>query len=106
MHLLKILAVLCLASAAHAQTCTFTTECFEADGCSDTNYEITINGDTLVTISDTIPVQVSSTDTTTVYTGIKGTIAHMLSVNSDGPARYTSHIFGGPLVISYIGACE
>lgn len=102
-----LMATLALtATGALAETCTFTTECFEAEACQETNFEITIEGDTLVTIAETIPVTSGGSDTKGVFVGYTSSAFHVLTREKSGPARYSTHIFDGMMMVNYMGTCE
>ncbi|WP_107844274.1 hypothetical protein [Litoreibacter ponti] len=100
----------CLATPAYAVNCTFTTECFESEACAETSYEIAIEQDgeatKLVSVAETIPVSRGGSDSARVYVGVTDSAFHLLSRNADGNARYTTHMYQGPMVVSYLGTCE
>lgn len=100
------LIVLCCTLPAMAEMCTFTTECFEDSACSKTMFEMEIVDSTLVSDAETVPVTRSGSDETAVYSGLTGSAFHVLTQEAENTARYTTHIFGGPLVVSYMGECR
>lgn len=101
-----------------ALNCTFTTECFDLEGCSDTNFAVSLMGRAGgVTTDDMIVAAELTTDAETyamigthageVYslTGPSDYGHGMLTV-SGADARFTVHYTDGPLSISYGGVCE
>ncbi len=105
--------MVCMATAAHAMECTFTTECFDGEACAETDLEMTVAHNdhglpTLETISETLHVTAiagdGKTHSTLTATG-EGAI-HMLTRSTGGDARYTVHLTEGPIVISYLGTCK
>ena len=100
------LAVMLSAQAAYAEVCTFTQEGFEDEACLETQFEITIEGDTLVTVSETIPVTTGGSDTTSVFVGYSSSAFHVLTREKQGQARYSTHLFEGLLMLNYLGTCE
>lgn len=104
------IVMICASSPAMAIDCKFTTECFESEACSDTSYDVSIeenDGKTaLITVSETVPVSLGGSDVMRVYVGVTDGAFHLLSRAADGTARYTNHLFQGPMVVSYLGKCE
>lgn len=88
---------------ALAEVCSFTTECFEGDGCYETTFSMTIDGDTLVTDAETISV---TDDAGPALIATTPSAVHVLTRSGDGAARYSTHIFDGPLMLNYLGTCE
>lgn len=105
-----VMVLACLATPAVAIECNFKTECFEGEACIDTAYDISIEENdgatTLVTVAETIPVSLGGSDVMRVYVGVTDSAFHLLSRAADGTARYTNHLFQGPMVVSYLGTCE
>ena len=91
---------------ALAEQCTFTTECFEAEACSDTSFSLTIEGGALITDAETIPVSSGGSDATTVYVGYTPSAFHILTREKGARARYSTHIFDGLMMVNYMGTCE
>ncbi len=94
------------AGAVVAETCTFTTECFEAENCSETDFSMIVDRGKILTDAETIPVTRGGSDEVAVYVGFSGSAFHLLTHNANGFARYTTHIFSGPMVVSYLGECS
>jgi len=102
----KAMMVLAVVTApAVAETCTFTQECFEAEGCSDTAFSMQIDGNEMITDAETIPVSTGGSETTRVSVGYTASAFHVLTRETDGGARYSTHIFDGPLMVNYLGSC-
>jgi hypothetical protein len=101
-----VLITLLTAAPALAETCTFTTECFEGEACSDANYTVTIDGAQLITDAETISVGIGGSNELSVYAGATQNAFHLLTRTKAGDARYATHIFDGPLMVNYIGRCE
>lgn len=100
-------AVLSLTSTvARAEVCTFTTECFEGDGCYETAFEMTVENGQLISDAETIPVTSTVSEAAEVFVGNSGSAVHVLTRGSDGAARYSTHIFDGMLMLNYLGTCE
>lgn len=103
-----LLSILFAAPVAAAQ-CDFTTECFDGEGCSETAFSLKLEqGETeleIVTDAETIPVSQGGNTATQIYVGITSNAFHLLTRTQDGPSRYTTHIYDGPFIVSYIGEC-
>ncbi len=99
-----------LAGPAVAQTCSFTTECFDGDGCSETSFSFEIETEggatRLVSDAETIPLSQGGSDETRVYVGVTESAFHLLTHSAEGEARYSTHIYDGPLMLNYLGRCE
>jgi len=114
MRILTIAALLtCIATAARAETCTFTTECFEGDDCTETEFEMTVGtGDdgatTLETISETLRVTatVSDDETYSTVTADAEGAEHRLTRTTGGDALYAVTLTDGPMTILYLGTCK
>lgn len=102
-----------------AMTCSFVTECVEAEPCTETEFTPQITGAAGGLTPEELVVQTQMiTDAETIeLLGVKsgkalslsgGTFAarHLLSVAKDGAARYSVHYADGPFVISYLGTCN
>ncbi|MEL6640035.1 MAG: hypothetical protein AAFP98_01780 [Pseudomonadota bacterium] len=96
----------CIGTSVGAETCTFTTECFEDEGCADTQFSMAIDGNTIVTDAETIVVTTGGSDTKNVFVGYTETAFHVLTREKGGAARYSTHIFDGMLMVNYLGTCE
>ncbi len=95
-------------AAPSAFKCNFTTECFEAENCSDTAFDIDVDvaGMTVTTgFGDLMIVAVRQNEllTTIFATGVGA--EYLLSLTPDA-ARLSTHNNAGPEVISYLGRCE
>ena len=103
-------ALLALPLAAQTTQCTFTTECFESEICTDTSFSMAIEqteGKTaLVSDAETVTASVGGSDTVRVYVGVTDSAFHLMSRAADGTARYSTHLYEGPMVVSYLGNCE
>ncbi len=104
------LSVLASPVAALAMQCTFTTECYESETCNATSFNIALeekDGKTmLVSDAETIPVSVGGSDATRIYVGVTDSAFHLMSRAADGVARYSTHIYDGPMMVNYLGNCE
>ncbi|SHE29831.1 hypothetical protein SAMN05444273_10117 [Litoreibacter ascidiaceicola] len=93
-----------------ADTCTFTTECFEAEACADSAFSVAIeqkDGATLlVSDAESFPVSVGGSDAVRIYVGVTESAFHLMSRATDGTARYSTHLYDGPLMVNYLGNCE
>jgi len=104
--ILKAVMVLAVLSApAVAEVCNFTQECFEAEGCSETAFSMEIDGNQMITDAETIPVSTGGSETTRVSVGYSASAFHVLTREIGGGARYSTHIFDGPLMVNYLGSC-
>ncbi len=113
--LLPVLAA--LTPPARAQepfaTCRFTTECFEAEPCTETDFSFTIShhdelGFLIRTDAEDIAGLVFDNyfpDATSALIGTTDTAYHMLTIAPGGAARYSVHM-EGPMMVSYAGRCE
>ncbi len=94
------------AAPALAETCDFTQECFEAEACSETSFSMEIDGDQLIMDAETIMVSTSGFETARISVGSSSSAVHVLTRQTGGEARYSTHIFDGPLMVSYLGSCS
>lgn len=99
--------------------CSFTTECYETEGCQDTLFAATLVGEATgpEPISQLAEVEMRG-DAEDVQllghmsngalglVGGAGLGRHMLTVSAEGTARYTVHFADGPRMVSYTGQCE
>ncbi len=92
--------------AALAETCVFTTECFEGEGCSDTDFSMEIADGALITDAETIPVTSGGSETVNVFVGYTSSAFHVLTRKVGAEARYSTHLFDGPLMVNYLGTCK
>ena len=117
-------AALSWAHPASPETvCTFTTECFETDGCADTSFTLTYQVSTCpiapgprgITV-ETDFGDLQGKEIGSVCAGddishgghgfyLSGQGATFLLSVTEGNARLTTHI-EGPITISYFGICE
>ena len=94
-------------------SCHFTTECFESEACSDTDFRFVVNHDddlafVILTDAEDIDGLVFDNrgqDAASTLIGMTDTAYHMLTINPDGAARYSVHM-EGPMAIFYSGQCE
>lgn len=93
-------------AAAMAEQCTFTSECFEGEACAETSFTMTIEDGKLITDAETIPVTSGGSDTVNVFVGYTASAFHVLTREKGNQARYSTHIFDGPLMVNYLGTCE
>ena len=101
-----------ITSAAHAETCIFTTECFEGDDCTGTEFEMAVGTDDdgttiLETISETLRVTatISDGDTYETVTADAEGAEHRLTRTTGGDALYAVTLTEGPMTILYFGTC-
>ncbi len=103
-------ALLLSASPALSAACAFTSECFDGEGCSETSFSMTLEqsgGEVLMTTdAETIPLSQGGNTATQIYVGITENAFHLLTVTEAGPSRYTTHIYDGPLAVTYLGECS
>ena len=96
------------AASANAFECVFITECYEAEGCSGTtfNIEVDIHAEAVSTdFGDLQIVAVKETDVVTTLFATGDGAEYLLSLTPRA-ARFTAHNNSGPEVISYLGQCE
>ena len=109
--MIAILALGLTTLPAFALDCTFTTECFEGDGCADTQFTAEIvgtdeGGALFITDAETVPLSQGGSPETRVYVGITQSAFHVITHSVEGAARYSTHIYSGPLMVNYLGTCE
>ncbi|WP_143104110.1 hypothetical protein [Poseidonocella sedimentorum] len=108
---MALLFVLPQAGNADAFSCRFETECFESEACAETSFELSlsteITGDAeLVTDAETVGgIASRAPETTLFFNGNNENGSHLLTI-SHGAARYSVQYYAGPMVITYLGACE
>lgn len=91
-----------------AQSCNFTTECYETEPCQDTSFALTAALDDAKLVTDfgdltVVGVKRDGALTTVFITG-EGA-EYLLTRNGDA-ARFTAHSNDGPAAITYLGRCE
>ncbi|MEP5152539.1 hypothetical protein [Planktotalea sp.] len=104
---------------AIALQCTFATECFEGEACTDTTFEMEVSGRAgglvetdmvveanLVSVNGTTPVLGVRSGTAMSLSGGTFDARELLTIATGGDARYSLHYVEGPLVISYLGSCS
>ncbi len=101
-----LIAFALMAGPAFADTtCTFTTECFDGEGCSDTSFTFSLtDAGEIVSDAETFAVTETTVGGASVWFGTTGSGAHLLSLSEEG-ARYSAHLPGPGLVITYLGQC-
>ncbi|MDU8926909.1 hypothetical protein RXV86_05895 [Alisedimentitalea sp. MJ-SS2] len=96
------------ATQALAFGCAFTTECYEAEGCNSTGFNIEVNIEDKAITTDYGDLQIvavkEARNLTTMFATGAGA-EYMLSLTPTG-ARFTTHNNSGPEVISYLGTCK
>jgi len=110
------LALVPTTALAEPWSCSFTVECIAAETCGESGFEVeliaadhegalflsTLTGDTRVTRlteRDALPATYASA-------GENG-LAELLTVETDGTALMTVHIFdGAAMAVTYFGTCE
>ena len=93
--------------------CVFTQECTPGEGCADTTFEVEVLSGTgmdftIQSMAGDLPGTLASAprpDAPLFLFATSETAAHLLSIQSDGAARYTLHL-QGPLVLDYQGVCK
>lgn len=99
------------AIAAGPLDCRFVTECVEAEPCAATDYAFPIETEgmraTLRTPSADIEARLGLTqEGATVAVGIAPGAVHLLTLmDAEGTARYTVHLPGAGMAITYLGRC-
>ena len=103
-----LLGLCLLASPALSETCTFTTECYEGEACSETDYDVEIDfaNAQLITPAETISVNIGGSPTLNVFAGFTQSAFHTLTRARAGDARYAVHLFDGPQMVNYMGTCN
>ncbi len=102
-----------LAASDTFAECTFELECFEADACTATDFQATVeHDDTLAFIMRTVSEDIGGVvfengapEAASILMGQTDTASHLLTIQPGGATRYTVHM-QGPLVVSYMGTCE
>jgi len=98
--------------------CRFTIECFDTEGCSDTQFDTSLTGHAggktpenmiaiaeFVTDAETLPM-VGARDNGALQLAHRTEAAHhMITVATTGDTRYSVHLSDGPMMISYAGIC-
>lgn len=93
--------------------CSFDMECFEAETCTQTDFQTTIeHNDEFAFVLQSVAEDVTGLvfdngmpDRASTLMGQTETAAHLLTIQPDGAARYSVHM-QGPMVITYLGNCE
>ncbi|MCV6598426.1 MAG: hypothetical protein OIF40_15235 [Mangrovicoccus sp.] len=94
-------------------TCTFETECYEAEACDGAGFSMDLSageapGEVVMrSAAETISGTGAGHDATSlIWRAETESAAHLLSWGADGAARYSVHLLMGPAMVSYIGSCE
>lgn len=109
-HIL-IFVVALLPGLALAKDCRFVTECYEADGCYETEYDLSIDMGggtaTIETIVGTFSAPAQTVDGLLNITGFDLGMFHMITIADGGTARYAVHSgdASGVTMITYHGTC-
>ncbi|QGX98571.1 hypothetical protein EI983_09890 [Roseovarius faecimaris] len=101
---------LALISAAPAQAfnCLFDTECYEAEGCAASNFDIDVSTEdkTLsAAFGDLTILAIKRSESLVTLFATGGGAEYMLSATPEA-ARLSVQMNQGPLVLSYLGICE
>jgi hypothetical protein len=100
------------ALAQRSIACHFATECIEAEPCAATDYAFDIETEgmraTLLTPSGDIEARLGLTpEGATVLVGITSGGVHLLTLMDEaGTARYTAHLAGAGMALTYLGTCK
>ena len=100
---LTVLAVLTALPAA-AGDCTFTTECFEAEACAQTQFSVTISDDAATLVTDFGDLAVVFAEGP-VLVAQDANATYLLTTLPEG-ARLSTQMTGSPMVVTYLGQCE
>ena len=107
--LLPLAASLIAATPALANfTCAFTTECYEAENCQSTSFDLAVDlaAKSISTdFGDLTIVAVKETGALTTLFATGDGAEYLLSATQNA-ARLSSHANDGPLVITYLGRCD
>ena len=100
-----------LAAPAAGMDCAFGLECVDAEPCARTDYRFRVETSDMaarfVTPAETVEGRLGVTPSgATFAVGIAGSAVHLLTIVDDaGAARYTVHLAGAGLAITYHGQC-
>jgi len=100
-----------LADPAAGMDCSFVLECVGAEPCAETDYRLSLEAEGMevrfVTPAETVEGRLGITPSgATFAVGIADSAVHLLTVmDDDGAARYTVHLAGAGLAITYQGQC-
>lgn len=105
-----VLLIMAGPASADVMNCKFTTECFEAEACQETDYDVAIAGELsdarFESASASMIAFVEKSEAATTITARDDTGMHLLITTPDGSARYTNLMPDVPMVISYLGSCK
>lgn len=102
-----IAAVAALPAAAPAgTTCTFTQECYMADGCADTDWEVTVDPEAgvITTIAETWEILPADLAEPRQIVALGNGALALLTIGPEASAM-SVHIAEGPTVLTYFGEC-
>jgi hypothetical protein len=100
---------------AHAvnAACVFIIECYEADPCAEAAFDLSVTdgsgerGVLLTSIAgEAVGLMSLAPNGATMIYARGQTSQQVLTLGTDGRARYTLHGSDGPAVVSYFGTCE
>lgn len=100
---------LCLvpvATLAREYSCSFDTECYEAEPCTNADFTVEVRDETIVTDYGTFPVLAQRDEPGLLTVFVHSDNAVYLLSASETAARFTAHVTEGPQNITYLGQCE
>lgn len=114
LRLAILFSVLAGPVSALGYNCNYTIECFEAEGCQETAYEITLDvaddyaTATLSSVSGDLETTAYNAQGLSYYAGYANYAMHMVSVFQGGESRYSfqTAASGTLMVVTYLGTCE
>ena len=100
-------------TATLAVECSFVTECYEADACYETAYDLTLTPSddyataTVETIAGNFEATAYNFQGMSSYAGSTSSTLHLITYSASGAARYAVHTGdeNGVTMITYHGTC-
>ena len=91
-------------------SCRFTTECYDAEGCEETDYALALvasdDGWILRDQVEDVPAVEIAVDGALVWMGAGGGAVRILSGTAAQSARLSVHSAAGDLMMNYTGVCD
>lgn len=103
-----LFALFLTASAAQAFPCDFTTECYEAEACTESTFalDVDVEAQAISTEFGEITIVAIREQDELISVFGSGTGAEYLLSITPEAARLSTHMNDGPEAIQYLGTCE
>ena len=109
-----LITLLFIPGSALGYECLYTTECFEAEACQDTAFEMSVvpsddyASATVTSVNGEFKATAYNFQGMSSYAGFTSSTLHLISISGRGASRYSVQTGdeNGVTVITYQGACK